>query len=46
MFLRATIRQKDGKRHRYWSVVENRCVAGARVVQRPLPYLGEINDTA
>lgn len=45
MFLRATIRQKDGKRHRYWSVVENRRVAGGRVVQRPLLYLGEINDS-
>jgi len=33
MFLRATIRKKDGKEHRYWSVVENRRVAGGRVVQ-------------
>jgi hypothetical protein len=45
MFLRSTIRQKDGKRHRYWSVVESRRVAGNRVVQRPLLYLGEINDS-
>ena len=45
MFLRATIRRKDGKRHRYWSVVESRRVAGNRVVQRPLLYLGEINDS-
>lgn len=44
MFLRATIRWKDGKQHRYWSVVESRRVAGKRVVQRPLLYLGEIND--
>ena len=44
MFLRATIRHKDGKPHRYWSVVESRRVAGNRVVQRPLLYLGEIND--
>jgi hypothetical protein len=45
MFLRSTIRQKDGKQHRYWSVVENRRVSGGRVRQRPLLYLGEINDT-
>jgi hypothetical protein len=34
MFLRATIRKKDGKLHRYFSVVENRRVRGGRVVQR------------
>lgn len=45
MFLRATIRRKDGKEHRYWSVVENRRVGGGRVVQRHVLYLGEINDT-
>src|ERR1700685_1187120 len=45
MFLRATIRWKDGKQHRYWSAVESRRVAGKRVVQRPLLYLGEINDS-
>ena len=45
MFLRATIRHKDGKPHRYWSVVESRRVAGQRVVQRPLLYLGEINSS-
>jgi hypothetical protein len=45
MFLRATIRWKDGKQHRYWSVVESRRVAGKRVVQLPLLYLGEINDS-
>ncbi|MGC2462597.1 MAG: IS1634 family transposase [Steroidobacteraceae bacterium] len=45
MFVRATIRRKDGKPHRYWSVVESRRVAGGRVVQRPLLYLGEINDS-
>ncbi len=45
MFLRATIRRKDGKEHRYWSVVENQRVGGGRVVQRQLLYLGEINDT-
>src|SRR2546430_12583578 len=45
MFLRFSIRKKDGKQHRYWSVVENRRVAGGRVVQRHVLYLGEINDT-
>lgn len=45
MFLRSTIRRKDGKQHRYWSVVESRRVGGRRVVQRPLLYLGEINDS-
>jgi hypothetical protein len=34
MFLRPTIRKKDGKGHRYWSLVENKRVSGGRVVQR------------
>ena len=45
MFLRHTKRKKDGKEHRYWSIVENRRVGGGRVVQRPRLYLGEINDS-
>jgi len=45
MFLRHTKRKKDGKEHRYWSIVENRRVGGGRVVQRPLLYLDEINDS-
>jgi hypothetical protein len=45
MFLGFKIRKKDGKSHRYWSVVENRRVGGGRVVQRQVLYLGEINDT-
>src|SRR6266550_8369252 len=45
MFLRCKVRQKDGKQHRYGSVVENTRVAGGRVVQRNVLYLGEINDT-
>ena len=45
MFLRPTIRRKDGKEHRYWSVVESKRVAGGRVVQRPVLYLGEINSS-
>jgi Transposase DDE domain len=45
MFLRAKKRIKDGKEHRYWSIVENRRVAEGRVVQRQVLYLGEINDS-
>ena len=45
MFLRAKIRKKDGKRHRYWSVVENKRVAGGRVVQKHVLHFGEINDS-
>jgi Transposase DDE domain len=45
MFLRHKIRRKDGKEHRYFSIVENRRVAGGRVVQRHVLHLGEINDS-
>src|ERR1700724_2623459 len=45
MFLRCKVRRKDGKQHRYWSVVENTRVAGGRVAQRHVLYLSEINDT-
>src|ERR1700682_3462198 len=45
MFLRATIRKKDGKEHRYFSIVENKRVRGGRVVQRHVLYLGEINSS-
>lgn len=45
MFLRVTNRSKDGKDHRYYSVVENRRVRGGKHVQKTLLYLGEINDT-
>jgi transposase len=44
MFLRSTNRKKDGKDHRYFSVVENRRVPGGGTVQRTVLYLGEIND--
>jgi hypothetical protein len=44
MFLRSKRRRKDGKEHRYWSVVENRRVGSGRVVQRQVLFLGEIND--
>jgi transposase len=45
MYLRFSRRLKDGKEHRYWSVVESKRCAGGRVVQRPVLYLGEINDS-
>jgi len=44
MFVRAKRRFKDGKEHRYWSVVENCRNPDGRVVQRQVLYLGEIND--
>jgi hypothetical protein len=44
MFLRSSERKKDGKTHRYFSVVENRRLSGSRIVQRTVLYLGEIND--
>jgi transposase len=45
MFLRSTTRKKDGKDHRYFSIVENRRVSSGKTVQRTVVYLGEINDT-
>lgn len=44
MFLRTKRRFKDGKEHRYWSLVENHRTMAGRVVQRQVLYLGEIND--
>lgn len=44
MFLRSTNRKKDGKDHRYFSVVENQRVSSNKTVQRTVLYLGEIND--
>lgn len=45
MFLRAHHRDKDGKRHTYWSLVETiRTRDGPR--QRILCHLGELNDSA
>lgn len=43
MFLRCQRRNKDGKVHEYWSIVESRRVGDGRVVQRQVLYLGEIN---
>jgi hypothetical protein len=45
MFLRQTRRQKDGKTHVYWNIVENRRLDDDRVVQRQVLYLGEINSS-
>src|SRR5229473_3279837 len=39
MFLRCKVRRKDGKQHRYWSVVENTRVAAGRVVQRHVLFV-------
>jgi transposase len=45
MFLRAHRREKDGKNHTYWSLVETvRTANGPR--QRILCYLGELNTSA
>ena len=44
MFLRSNYRKKDGKEHRYFSVVENERISTGKVVQRTVLYLGEIND--
>jgi transposase len=44
MYLKCHKRRKDGKEHRYWSVVESvRTRRG--VMKRQLLYLGEINDS-
>jgi len=45
MFLHSKRRFKNGKSHRYFSVVENRRLPGDRMVQRQVLYLGEINDS-
>ena len=45
MFLQQTRRQKDGKTHVYWNIVENRRLGDGRVVQRQVLYLGEINSS-
>ena len=44
MFLRKRTRHKNGKTHRYWSVVENRRLPGGKSAQKHLLYLGELND--
>jgi transposase len=44
MYLKCHTRKKDGKEHRYWSILEKRRCAGRRTVDRQVLYLGEIND--
>lgn len=44
MFLRQTNRKKDGKDHRYFSVVENRRLSSGKTAQRTVLYLGEVSD--
>jgi transposase len=45
MFLRRINRKKDGKDHRYFSVVENRRLSSGKTAQRTVLYLGEVNDS-
>ena len=45
MFLRGHSRKKNGKLHRYWSVVGSRRCRGGGPVRRQVLYLGEINDS-
>src|ERR1039458_7443092 len=45
MFLRSKKRSKDGKSHRYFSVVENRRVRSGRVVQRQGLVFGGNNES-
>ena len=44
MHLKVHRRKKDGKEHRYFSIVESRRVGRRRVAHRTVVYLGEIND--
>src|SRR5580693_5159202 len=43
MYLRHTTRRKDGKVHRYWSLVRSVRV-GRRVIQQTVAHLGEIDE--
>ena len=45
MYLRSNRRIKDGKEHRYYTVVESRRLRTGQVAQRQVLYLGEINDS-
>lgn len=44
MHLKCHRREKDGKLHRYWSVVESYRLANGSSAKRQVLYLGEIND--
>jgi hypothetical protein len=43
MYLRHTIRRKDGKVHRYWTLVRSVRV-GRRVIQQTVSHLGELDE--
>ena len=43
MYLRHTIRRKDGKVHRYWRLVRSVRV-GRRVIQQTVAQLGEFDE--
>src|SRR5580700_10110949 len=43
MYLRHTIRKKDGKIHRYWCLVRSVRV-GRRVIQQTVAHLGELDE--
>ena len=43
MYLRHTTRKKDGKVHRYWSLVRSVRV-GRRVIQQTVAHLGELDE--
>lgn len=45
MWLKCHARIKDGKQHRYWSIVESVRCSRERIVQRHVLYLGELNDS-
>lgn len=45
MFLKCSVRKKDGKDHRSWSIVESRRVDRTRTVHRHVLYLGELSDS-
>jgi transposase len=44
MFLCSTSRKKDGKEHRYFSIVESHRLSSGKMAQRTVLYLGEVND--
>ena len=43
MYLRHTTGKKDGKVHRYWSLVRSVRV-GRRVIQQTVAHLGELDE--
>lgn len=45
MYLRSYKRTKDGKSHRYFSIVEARRLSSGTSVQKQCLYLAEINDS-